>query len=135
MSKNNPQPNEAPNISLIGAGTVIVGELTAKGDIRIDGSVKGKVNVQGKIVLGTSGVIEGEIKAGSADISGVVRGVMSISGALAMKATSKIDGDIKVGKLSIEPGALFIGNCSMGNNPQIQGTQPPLPDGEKVQQQ
>jgi len=116
MSKNNPQTNEAPNISIIGAGTVIVGEVSAKGDIRIDGSVKGKLNVQGKIVLGNSGLIEGEIKAGSADISGSVHGIMTISGSLAMKASSKIEGDIQVGKLSIEPGALFTGNCRMGNN-------------------
>ena len=134
MSKNNPQPNETPNISLIGAGTVIVGELSAKGDIRIDGSVKGKLNVQGKIVLGNSGIIEGEIKAGSADISGVVRGMMNVSGALAMKATSKIEGDIKIGKLSIEPGAIFVGNCMMGNNAPIQELHP-QPNAEKTAQQ
>jgi cytoskeletal protein CcmA (bactofilin family) len=121
MSKNNPQTNETPNISLIGAGTAIVGEVSAKGDIRIDGSVKGKLNVHGKIVLGNSGMIEGEVKAASADISGSIIGQMNISGALSMKATSKIEGDIKVGKLSIEPGALFTGNCQMGGNTPVQG--------------
>lgn len=135
MSKNNPQLSETPNISLIGAGTTIVGDLNAKGDIRIDGSVKGKLNVQGKIVLGTSGIIEGEVKAGSADVSGVVKGIMNVSGPLAMKATSKIEGDIIVGKLSIEPGAIFIGNCNMGNNqPPVQGVQF-QPDGDKKAQQ
>jgi cytoskeletal protein CcmA (bactofilin family) len=116
MSKNNQQTNETPNISLIGAGTEIIGEVVAKGDIRIDGSVKGKLNIQGKIVLGNSGFIEGEVIASNADISGSVNGVMSISDSLAMKSSSKIEGDIKVGKLSIEPGAYFNGNCQMGNN-------------------
>lgn len=133
MSKNNPQVTETPNISLIGSGTVIVGEVTAKGDIRVDGSVKGKLSVNGKIVLGNSGIIEGEIKAGSADISGNVLGQMHISGALSMKATSKIEGDIKVGKLSIEPGAIFTGNCQMGNSTPVQG-QIHQPNEEKKQQ-
>lgn len=132
MSKNNPQTTETPNISLIGAGTSITGELSAKGDIRIDGSFKGKLNVLGKIVLGNSGIIEGEVKANSADISGNVHGQMNISGALAIKASSKIEGDIKVGKLSIEPGAIFIGNCQMGNSPSVQG-QIQQPDEEKKQ--
>lgn len=115
MSKNIQQTNETPNISLIGAGTTIVGDLTAKGDIRIDGMVKGKLNIQGKVVVGTSGVVEGEMKAGSADVSGIIHGVMMISGPLSLKASSKVEGDIKVGKLSIEPGAYFVGNCVMGN--------------------
>ncbi len=131
MSKNNQPENEAPNISLIGAGTVIVGEVSAKGDIRVDGSVKGKMNVQGKIVLGNSGRIEGEVKAGSADISGHVHGMMNISGALSMKSSSKIEGDIKVGKLGIEPGAVFVGNCQMGaNNVPVQ-SQTPTQDAER----
>jgi cytoskeletal protein CcmA (bactofilin family) len=131
MSKNNPQTNEAPNVSLIGAGTVIVGEVSAKGDIRIDGAVKGKLNVQGKIVLGNSGIIEGEIKAGSADISGSVHGIMTISGALSLKESSKIEGDIQIGKLSIEPGALFSGNCRMGNNTPVQQPVSQLPEDKK----
>lgn len=131
MSKNNPQPTETPNISLIGAGTSIVGELSAKGDIRIDGSFKGKLNVLGKIVLGNSGIIEGEVKANSADISGSIHGQMDISGALSVKASSKIEGDIKVGKLSIEPGAIFIGNCQMGNNPPVQGQTQQPDEGKK----
>ena len=75
MSKNNQQTNETPNISLIGTGTDIIGEVVTKGDIRIDGSIKGKLNIEGKIVLGASGNIEGEVKAANADISGSIKGV------------------------------------------------------------
>jgi cytoskeletal protein CcmA (bactofilin family) len=135
MSKNNQPVNEAPNISIIGAGTVIVGEIAAKGDIRIDGTIKGKMNVQGKIVLGASGSIEGEVKAGSADISGTVHGIMQITDSLSMKASSRIEGDLKVGKLSIEPGAVFTGNCHMGSNLKTEQQHVVLPNEERAQQQ
>jgi len=134
MSKNNQPVNEAPNISIIGAGTLIVGEIAAKGDIRIDGTVKGKMNVQGKIVLGASGSIEGEVKAGSADISGNVHGIMQITDSLSMKASSRIEGDIKVGKLSIEPGAVFTGNCHMGSNMKAEQQQHATTQNEERQQ-
>jgi cytoskeletal protein CcmA (bactofilin family) len=115
MSKNNQPAVEAPNISLIGTGTVITGEITGKGDIRIDGILKGKLHTEGKLVLGNTGRIEGEVKANSADISGKVFGKMEISDLLAIKSNSQIEGDIKIGKISIEQGAIFTGTCIMGN--------------------
>jgi len=115
MAKTNQPATEAPDISLIGAGTVIVGEITGKGDIRIDGSLKGKLHTEGKLVLGNTGRIEGEIKAKNADISGMVHGAMEISELLTIKSSSQIEGDLKVGKISIEHGATFTGNCIMRN--------------------
>ena len=50
MAKNNGV--ETPNINLIGAGTVINGDVKSNGDIRIDGTLIGSVNSKGKIVVG-----------------------------------------------------------------------------------
>lgn len=125
MSKNNQAAAETPNISLIGAGTVIVGDIIGKGDIRIDGTLKGKIQTEGKLVLGTTGRMEGEFIANSADISGKVYGKMQISELLTMKSSSRIEGDIKVGKISIEQGAVFTGNCIMSNTSSaVQAAQP-----------
>ena len=38
-------------INMIGAGTVITGDIQSKGDIRVDGTLKGSVNTSGKVVL------------------------------------------------------------------------------------
>ena len=48
-------------INMIGAGTVITGDIQSKGDIRVDGTLKGSVNTSGKVVLGKDGVIEGDV--------------------------------------------------------------------------
>ena len=99
---------------MIGAGTTINGDIVSKGDIRVDGTLKGSVNTQGKLVLGREGMIEGDVICKDADISGLIKAKITVSQLLSLKTTAKLSGDIITNKLSIEPGATFSGSCSMG---------------------
>ena len=101
-------------INMIGAGTVITGDIQSKGDIRVDGTLKGSVNTSGKIVLGKDGVIEGDVVCTDADVSGTIKAKISVAQLLSLKSSAKLNGDIITNKLSIEPGASFTGSCSMG---------------------
>ncbi|MGD0710615.1 MAG: polymer-forming cytoskeletal protein [Bacteroidales bacterium] len=106
---------ETPSINLIGAGTVIKGDVKSAGDIRIDGTLIGSVNSKGKLVVGTTGNIEGEVNCQNADFSGVIKATVTVAELLSLKATAKLNGDVITNKLAIEPGALFSGSCSMNN--------------------
>ena len=108
----NSEPTAAVN--MIGAGTIITGDVISKGDIRVDGTLKGSVNTEGKVVLGREGVIEGDVVCKDADISGTIKARITVSQLLSLKTTAKLNGDIITNKLSIEPGAEFTGSCSMG---------------------
>jgi cytoskeletal protein CcmA (bactofilin family) len=112
MAKNN--QGENPSVNIIGAGTVIEGDITTNGDIRIDGTLTGSINVKGKLVIGASGSVEGEIICQNADISGIIKGKIGVAELLSLKASSKLTGDIITNKIAIEPGAAFSGSCSMG---------------------
>ena len=101
-------------INMIGAGTTINGDIESKGDIRVDGTLKGSVVTQGKVVLGKEGVIEGDVVCSSADVAGAIKAKITVSQLLSLKSTAKLNGDIITNKLSIEPGASFTGSCSMG---------------------
>ena len=101
-------------VNMIGAGTVITGDVYSKGDIRVDGTLKGSVITEGKVVLGREGVIEGDIECSTADISGMIKAKITVSQLLSLKTSAKLNGDIITNKLSIEPGAEFTGSCSMG---------------------
>ena len=101
-------------INTIGAGTIVTGDIQSKGDIRLDGVLKGSVNTSGKVVLGKEGIIEGDVVCNSADISGTIKAKITVSQLLSLKATAKLNGEIITNKLSIEPGAAFTGSCSMG---------------------
>ncbi len=102
------------SVNMIGAGTIITGDIISKGDIRIDGTLKGSVNTEGKVVLGHEGMIEGDVICKDADISGTIKAKITVSQLLSLKTSAKLNGDIITNKLSIEPGASFSGSCSMG---------------------
>ncbi|MCC7231829.1 MAG: polymer-forming cytoskeletal protein [Bacteroidia bacterium] len=106
--------SNSTSINLIGAGTVIEGDIKSNGDIRIDGTVHGHVISKAKVVVGSTGTVEGDINSQNADISGSVKGKTTINDLLFLKATSKMAGDIVTGKLIVEVGATFTGSCNMG---------------------
>ena len=109
------RPNETSGVvNLIGVGTVITGDVTSSGDIRVDGTLKGSIQTKGKVVVGTTGVVEGDVNCQNADISGELKAKINVAELLSLKSTAKLDGDIVTNKLAIEPGATFTGSCSMG---------------------
>ncbi|TAH41213.1 MAG: polymer-forming cytoskeletal protein [Bacteroidetes bacterium] len=108
------QDNSNSSINLIGAGTVIEGDIRSNGDIRIDGTVHGKVISKAKVVVGSTGTVDGDVTCQSSDLSGTVKGKMSVSELLFLKSSAKIIGDIVTGKLVVEVGATFTGSCNMG---------------------
>ena len=104
---------ETSTINIIKAGTVIKGDITASGDFRFDGTLEGNIQLNGKLVVGDSGVINGNVLCQNANIIGSVNGNISVKELLSLHATARVKGDILINKLSIEPGAEFTGRCRM----------------------
>ncbi|MDP1622941.1 MAG: polymer-forming cytoskeletal protein [Bacteroidales bacterium] len=104
---------ERPTINILGPGAVVKGEIHVNGDFRIDGTLNGTIHCKGKIVVGPTGKIEGEIQCQNADFSGEVTATVRVTELLTLKETTRFSGDITTGKLAIEPGAKFSGTCSM----------------------
>lgn len=124
--------NETDNgtaVNLISQGTEITGDVKSSGDIRIDGVLNGNLITKGKVVIGPTGRIKGEVECKNSEVSGLIEGKITVSQLLNLKASSKINGTIITEKLSIEPGAVFTGNCAMkeGENG---GTAPARPEKE-----
>lgn len=98
----------------INSDTVIEGSIKAKGNLRIDGVLKGELECQGRVVIGATGSVHGEIRCENAEIEGSIKANVIVSELLSLKGTAKVQGDIVTKKLAIEPGASFSGSCSMG---------------------
>ena len=103
-----------PSRNTLGSGTKLKGDIESNGDFRIDGTLIGTIKTKGKVVIGSTGVVEGKIICQNADIEGSVKAKLEVSELLTLKAESKLDGDVTTGKLAIEPGAKFSGSCKMG---------------------
>ncbi len=104
---------ELQSANMITAGTTITGNIVATGDIRIEGVLLGNLETKGKLVVGATGQIKGDITCNNSDIEGFVEGKITVTELLSLKAASKIIGDVITTKLAIEPGAIFSGTCSM----------------------
>jgi cytoskeletal protein CcmA (bactofilin family) len=100
-------------INLIAKETLITGSIISEGDLRIDGEIQGNLESKGRLVIGESGKVEGNINCKSCEIMGTYNGKITVTELLSLKATSKITGEIYANKLSIEPGASFIGTCAI----------------------
>lgn len=106
--------NSPDRLNRIVEGTEIIGDIIADSNIRIDGRLKGTITTKGRLVIGATGSIEGEISCENADVEGSFVGKITVNQLLSLKSTAKLNGDITTAKLAIEPGATFSGSCSMG---------------------
>lgn len=109
-------------------GTIISGNIISQADFRLDGKLNGDFQSNGKIVIGPSGSVMGDINCRNADIEGTFEGKIQVTEILSVKSKAHIYGEVICGKLSVEPGAEFSASCVM--KPQIKS----LPPHEKKQQ-
>jgi cytoskeletal protein CcmA (bactofilin family) len=101
-------------VNIIGTGTQIEGEIKTDSDIRVDGKVKGTITSKSKIVVGSTGIVDGDLICDTADVSGKIFGKVEVTDLLFLKASGYLEGDIVTGKLVVEAGARFTGSCKMG---------------------
>ena len=110
MAKTEPVVN-VNSISRISAGTVIKGEIVSPTDIRIDGTFEGRVQSKGRVVVGESAVIKGDIVCENVDLWGKVEGNLFVKDTLSLKEGCVVAGNLHVRRLAVELGATFNGNC------------------------
>ncbi|MEM6966622.1 MAG: polymer-forming cytoskeletal protein [Bacteroidota bacterium] len=100
---------------VIAAGTTIEGKFFASENVRLDGIIKGELECKKKVVMGTTGQIEGNIKTVDSAIRGKINGEMKVSGTLHLHETAKIDGSIIARKMVVDSGASYSGDCRVGD--------------------
>lgn len=108
--------------TLIGKGAECEGDFSAKGSARIDGSVNGNVTITGTLIVGVTGVINGDISAQAAIIGGEVIGNVTATERTELTQTAKVIGDINTTLIVIDEKAIFQGGCNM--NQETAGKRP-----------
>jgi cytoskeletal protein CcmA (bactofilin family) len=109
--KKPPQPKRID--SLIGAGTVVDGDVTFSGGLRVDGAVRGKVatvdSQPATLVLSEQARIEGEVRVSHVVINGVVNGPVTANDYLELQAKARVNGDVVYRTLEMHVGAIVQG--------------------------
>ena len=114
VTEKSPSKGSTSSATLISSGTILKGDVKSDNDLRIDGTIKGNVISSAKIIVGPSGIVEGNIQGVNADITGKVIGNIAVKELLQLKGECNIDGNITAVKLQIDPTAVFNGKCQMG---------------------
>lgn len=100
--------------SMISAGTQLEGRFEAEGTVAIDGRVKGSIVVEGNLLIGAGAEIEADVQAANIEVAGVIRGNVVARETLSLLPGSRLEGDVYTQCFRIEDGAVFKGNCHMG---------------------
>lgn len=108
-------PNGVQSNNSLVNGTRIEGSIFTESDIRIDGVVIGSIQSKGKVIIGSTGQIDGDIQCKTAVIEGRFTGTLVVSELLQVKETAVIEGDVNTAKLLVHSGATFNVTCKMGS--------------------
>ena len=100
----------------MGEDTSFTGTLAFQGTVRIDGKFEGEVITDDTLIVGETGDLNAEIKAGTIICKGKIRGLLVATKRIEIYSTSEVLGNIRTPSLFIEAGSIFDGNCDMSSN-------------------
>jgi cytoskeletal protein CcmA (bactofilin family) len=116
--------------TVLGSSATLRGDLKSQGNIRLDGTFEGTLQIDGNVLVGETGKITADINAKNVSIAGAVRG--NVSGKkVQLLRTARVWGDISASSISTEEGAFIEGKITMLSHEVAQDFDPaelPLPD-------
>lgn len=110
--------------TVIGAYTHCTGTLTSAGNVRIDGTAKGDIDIQGDLLVSKSASVTATIKARKVFVFGAVKGAITAVVRLEIAPIGKVWGNVRTAALQIQPDGFFQGQCTMDSR----SDEPPLLD-------
>ena len=99
---------------VISVGTFIEGKFRAAENVRLDGTIKGEIKCDKRLVMGEQGKVEGNRATVDAVVLGKVEGELTASGTLTLKGSAFIKGTITAKFMVVEEGARYYGECNIG---------------------
>jgi cytoskeletal protein CcmA (bactofilin family) len=100
--------------TFLGSDSSIEGTVEFQGTMRLDGRVKGKISSNGgTLIVGEEAVIHADIIAAVIIVMGEVSGTINAAERLEVYPPGRVNGDIQAAVISIEPGGILNGNCTM----------------------
>lgn len=114
--ESKPTVEETSADTVVNAGTAVTGNLVVAGSLRFDGRLSGALEVSGSLFVGSTGEIDAEVRALEARVKGVIRGNLRARESVELLRGARLEGDVYARAFRIEDGAVFQGNCYMGDS-------------------
>jgi cytoskeletal protein CcmA (bactofilin family) len=104
---------ENGEVTIVGTGARLEGNVVSAGSLRIDGQVKGQINADGDVVLSPQSQVEADIRAQNVSIGGRFKGNILVKGKAHLARGGRIDGNVTSKTLVVEEGGVFHGQSIM----------------------
>ena len=104
---------EAPSSTVIAAGATVTGTLRGEGIIQVEGTVEGEIDLQGAVIVASTGMVKGPVTADVIRMAGRIEGVVAAKERLLLQKTGSIEGDISTPLLEVEEGGRLNGRSTM----------------------
>jgi cytoskeletal protein CcmA (bactofilin family) len=112
---------EEGEVTIVGAGARLEGNVVSAGNLRIDGQVKGQINAEGDVALSPQSQVEADIRAQNVSIAGRLKGSIQVKGKAHLARGGRIDGNITSKTLVVEEGGIFHGQSIMDGSTPAEG--------------
>jgi cytoskeletal protein CcmA (bactofilin family) len=99
--------------TLIGANTVYEGSIQSDRSVCVEGSIRGRIEAQGEVVVGRQGRVEADIYADSVVVGGLIIGNINARSHLEITSTGRVTGDIEATTITVVEGGLVDGSFKM----------------------
>lgn len=101
-------------VSIVGPAMRVDGDCTTEGTLRVEGRVEGSVRAEKAVVVGSDGIVVGDIETQDAVVSGRVEGSIVAKSRVELQAGSHVEGDIRSRRVKLEEGGFVEGRIQMG---------------------
>lgn len=105
-------------VTIVGQGAKLEGNVVSAGSLRIDGQIKGQVNADGDVMLSPQSAVEADIRAQNVSVAGRFKGSIVVKGRAEITRGGRVDGNITSKTLVVEEGAVFQGQSIMDQQTQ-----------------
>lgn len=107
------ESNERAATTVIGTDVVLKGNLKSAGDVVIAGIFEGDIACDGRVTIAAGATLIGAVGAAEVVLGGKVQGNSVATKSLTLLSTAEVRGDVTTPQIVIEPGATFVGRCTM----------------------
>jgi len=107
------QMAENGEVTVVGVGARLDGNVVSAGSLRIDGQVKGQINADGDVTLSPQSQVEADIRAQNVTVAGRFKGNIAVKGKAHLARGGRVDGNITSKSLVVEEGGIFHGQSIM----------------------
>jgi cytoskeletal protein CcmA (bactofilin family) len=113
VSRASSAPNKTPDMTVIGRGARLEGNLISAGSLRIEGTITGEIRAEGDVILAPGAEVKADIHASNVKVGSHYSGNVHATGTLEIESGAKLEGNVTCGSLVIHQGAVFSGQSNM----------------------